>query len=145
VIQNNVAPFVHQFFADRLGLKWSEDFRGNVWVPDEYVGAVTNMDHVAVAVAYNSFIGRTCCMHTVIQRPDLVSPRIVRESFTFPFVVCNCEAVLALIDSTNEAAISFDTKLGFREIARVPNGGTEGDLIVMQMTRAECRWLRKPH
>lgn len=144
-MQLNAAQAVHAFFADRLGLKWSEDFRGNLWVPDEYSGQVANMDHVAIAVAYNAFIGRTCCMHTVIQRPDLVSPRVVRDTFAFPFEVCNCEAVLALVDSTNEAALSFDTKLGFREIARIPNGGTDGDLVVMQMTRADCRWLRKPH
>jgi L-amino acid N-acyltransferase YncA len=69
----------------------------------------------------------------------------VRDTFAFPFEVCNCEAVLALVDSTNDAALNFDSKLGFREIARIPNGGTDGDLVVMQMTRAECRWLRKPH
>jgi hypothetical protein len=145
VIQTNAAQVVHAFFADRLGLKWSEDFRGNLWVPEEHRDQPADMDHVAVAVAYNAFIGRTCCMHTVIQRPDLVSPRVVRDTFAFPFEVCNCEAVLALVDSTNDAALSFDSKLGFREIARIPNGGTDGDLVVMQMTRAECRWLRKPH
>lgn len=145
MIQTNNASTVHAFFHDRLGLHWSQDFRGVLWAPEEFRNEIASMDHVAVAVGYNAFIGRTCCMHTVIQRPDLVSGRIVREAFEFPFEVVGLEAVLALVDSDNEAALSFDTKLGFREIARVPNGGTDGDLVILQMLRADCRWLRKPH
>jgi RimJ/RimL family protein N-acetyltransferase len=145
VIQNNNAQLVHAFFHARLGLHWSQDFRGVIHVPDECRNEMMGMDHVAIAVGYNSFVGRTCCIHVVIQRPELLTRRIVREAFEFPFVVCNCEAVLALVDSTNEAALNFDAKLGFIEVARVPNGGTEGDLVVLQMLRSDCRWLRKPH
>ncbi len=100
------------------------------------------MDAVAVAVGYNAFIGRTCCMHTVIQRPELLNRRMIRDAFAYPFNVANCNAVLGLVDSMNEAALSFDSKLGFKEIARIPHGGTDADLVVMQMTRDECRWLR---
>lgn len=136
---------VHAFFNDRLGLHYSHDFRGALYVPDEFTAGAAQMEHVAVAVGYNAFIGRTCCMHSVIQRPDLVSPRIVREAFEFPFRACNCEAVLALVDSTNAAALNFDTKLGFVELHRIPNGGPDADLVVMQMLRADCRWLKKTH
>lgn len=145
MIQCNDRQFVHAFFHDRLGLHWSNDFRGVLYVPDEFRMTMAQMDQVAVAIGYNAFIGRTCCMHSVIQRPDLVSPRIVREAFEFPFIVCNCEAVIALVDSDNEPALNFDTKLGFVEVARVPCGGPEADLVVMQMLRADCRWLKKPH
>ena len=134
--------FVWKFFNDRLGLHESHDFRGVIYVPDECSNRVASMDDVAVAVGYNAFIGRTCCMHTVIQRPDTVSPRIVREAFEYPFLIVGCEAVLALVDSDNEAALRFDTKLGFKEIARIPHGGPDADLVILQMLRAECRWLR---
>lgn len=145
MMQTSDRRAVHAFFHDRLGLHWSEDFRGALYVPDECRNTMAQMNHVAVAVGYNAFIGRTCAMHTVIQRPDLVSPRIVREAFEFPFRVCNCEAVLALVDSTNDAALSFDTKLGFEEIARIPGGGPDADLVVMRMLRSDCRWLKKTH
>jgi RimJ/RimL family protein N-acetyltransferase len=81
-------------------------------------------------------------MHVVIQKPEAMTPRIVREAFEFPFNVCGCEAVLGMVDSVNTQALEFDRRLGFEEIARIPNGGLEGDLIVFRMTRAECRWLR---
>jgi hypothetical protein len=133
---------VQSFFSDRLGLKWSDDFRGVLHVPDEFRNVPASMDHVAVAVGYNGFIGRTCCMHVVIQKPEAMSPRVVRDAFAFPFQVCGLEAVLGMVDSVNDAALDFDRRLGFTEIARIPNGGLEGDLVVFRMTRAECRWLR---
>lgn len=134
---------VHSFFFDRLGLHWSEDFRGVLHVPEANRGDVMRMEDVAIAVGFNGFIGRTCCMHAVIQRPDLVSPRLVRETFEFPFLHCDCEAVLGFVDSTNDAALSFDRRLGFKDIAVIPNGGPDADLIILRMMRADCRWLRK--
>lgn len=133
---------VHSFFADRLGLNWSEDFRGVLHIPRAYDNAVANMAHVGIAVGYNGFIGRTCCMHVVIQKPELMSPRIVRDAFTFPFEKCGCEAVLGMVDSTNAEALDFDRRLGFTELTRIPNGGLDGDLVIFRMLRGECRWLR---
>lgn len=112
-------------------------------VPDAFKNAPMTMADVAVAIGYNGFIGRTCCMHMVIQRPELVSRRITREAFEFPFNVCNCEAVIGFVDSKNHAALDFDRRLGFRDVLVIPNGGPDGDLIQLVMTRADCRWLRK--
>lgn len=135
---------VWSYFNKHLGVRESSDFRGVLYVPDEFDGRTMEMEHIAVAVAYNGFVGRTCCMHTVITRPDLVSPRIVRNAFEYPFLRADCMAVMGLVDSDNDAALRFDSKLGFREVARIPDGGFTGDLVVMQMLRSECRWLR-PH
>ena len=142
-MQMRDAHMAHDFFHCMLGLHWSDDFRGVLYVPDEYMGTIAKPEHVAIAVGYNAFIGRTCCMHSIIQRPELVTRKIVRETFEYPFEVCHCEAVLALVDSTNIAAINFDTKLGFREVHRIPWGGTDGDLVVLQMLKSECRWLKR--
>lgn len=136
---------VWQFFNDRLGLHRSEDFRGvcHFRDADALPGSLMSMDAVSVAVAYNCFVGRTCCMHVVVQRPEGVTPAVVREAFEFPFLVANCEAVLALVDDENHAALEFDKRLGFVEVARIPHGGPVSDLIVLRMLRSECRWLRK--
>ncbi len=142
MIECNVPEVVAPFFNDRLGLRPSPDFRGVLWVPDEFKNRIAQMCDVAVAVGYDSFIGKTCCMHTVIQRPDLLSRRMLRDAFEFPFMRCGCEAVLALVDSTNEAALSLDTRLGFHEIARIPHAGPDADLVLLVMERAACRWLR---
>lgn len=145
-LQRVTAPrSVWQYFHSKLGLHPSDDFRGVCHMRDGVeVGERANMDDVAVAVAYNGFVGRTCFMHTVIERPECVTRKVVREAFEYPFVVCGCEAVVALVDSLNEAALSFDKRLGFTEVARIKNAGPEADLVILRMYRSECRWLR-PH
>ena len=143
MMQNRDSNFVHQYFNRVLGLHFSQDFRGVLYVPEQFINSQVSLDHVAIAVGYNAFIGRTCCMHSVITRPEAVTRRIVQETFEFPFVRCNCEAVIALVDSKNDAAMNFDTKLGFKQIAVIPNGGPEADLNVLQMLRADCKWLRR--
>lgn len=141
----NDRGMVWNYFHAKLGLSDTADFRGVLHVPVEYQGLTASMDHVGIAIGYASFIGRTCCMHTVISRPDLMTHRILREAFEFPFLVCDLEVVFGLVDSTNEKALSFDKKLGFREFYRIPHAGIDGDLVMLEMRRADCRWLRKPH
>ncbi|GAB3773752.1 hypothetical protein GCM10028796_46730 [Ramlibacter monticola] len=134
---------VGQYFHEKLGLHPSDDFRGVCHVVPPGPGELVTMDDVAVAVGYDQFIGRACCMHTVIAKPERMLRRLVHEAFEFPFVTCDCEAVIALVDSTNEAALRFDTKLGFHEIARIPHAGMDGDLVVLCMRREQCRWIRQ--
>ena len=131
---------VFSYFQRALGLHWSDDFRGVLYVPQAYANAKADPRHVSVAVGYDCFVGRTCCMHTVIT--GTVTRAMVREAFAFPFNVCGCEAVMGLVDSTNIAALRFDKHLGFKEVHRIPHGGKDGDLVVMQMLRGDCRWLR---
>lgn len=133
---------VFAYFARELGLHWSDDFRGCLWVPEIYEGRKADPAHVSVAVAYDCFVGKTCCMHAVIPRPEAVTRAIVQETFAFPFNTCGCEAVLGLVEATNKEALRFDRHLGFKEVHRIPHGGREADLIVLQMLRADCRWLR---
>lgn len=142
MIETTVPEIVHAFFQNRLGLHYSGDFRGVLYAPDRPDETPIQYYDIAVAVGYNSFIGKTCCMHTVVQKPELLNRRMVIAAFQYPFITCHCEAVLALVDSTNTPALDFDTRLGFKEIARIPNGGGDGDLVVLQMLRSECRWLR---
>lgn len=136
---------VGEYFYDKLGLRISDDFRGVCHlVPSITAGSVVRMEDVGVAIGYDSFIGRCCAMHVVIARPELFSRRILRGAFEFPFITCDCEVVLGLVDSVNEAAIEFNLRVGFTEACRIPNAGQEGDLVITRMLRGDCRWLR-PH
>lgn len=136
---------VADFFAKTLGLHNSDDLRGIIWVPDHLAIPGTPMlsSQVAVAVAFNGFIGKTCCMHTVIQMPELLNRHMIRESFRFAFESCGVQTIFGLVDSHNEAAADFDRRIGFTEFQRIKDGGLEGDLIMFKMDKADCRWLRK--
>lgn len=134
---------ITDFFYSRLRLSPTKDFRGVLWIPVEYRHQLALMDHVAAAVGFHTFIGRICCMHVVVQKPEYVTRRMIRDAFHYAFVEAGCEAVLGLVDTTNDAAIEFDTRLGFKKVYRIKDGGLDGDLIVYEMKRSDCRWLSK--
>jgi len=144
VIESTSCEFVWRFFNDRIGLRPSEDFRGILYVPETYRGSVTNMDHVAVGIAYNAWMGRTCFMHTIVQRPELVTRQMIRRSFEYAFDHAGCEAVLAAVESHNDNIMAVVQRLGFKHLVTIPNGSLDGDLVMLIMHRADCHWLR-PH
>ncbi len=101
------------------------------------------MDDVAVAVGFDGWIGHTCLMHVVIQKPDMLTRHMIREAFDYIFNTCGMNCVLGMVDSTNHPAVEFDTRLGFREVHRISQGGIDGDMIIFSMQKQDCRWIRK--
>lgn len=134
---------VHGFFNIFLQLSYTDDFRGCLFVPDIKRHKVMEVEDVAIAVGYNNFNGKLCSMHAVIQDPSFVSRPIIREIFEFPFVTCGREHVIAPVESGNKEALDFDKRLGFKELYRFPDGAVEGDLVILGMSKKECRWIGK--
>lgn len=136
---------VWQYLHHELGLHASEDFRGVIFAPDEVRGRTMRMDDVGVAVGFTGFVGKACCVHTVIKRPELVTRSVLRDVFNYPFNIAGCEVVLATIDSTNTAALRLNRKLGFKDVVTFPGAGLDGDLVLLALSRDDCRWIRKEH
>lgn len=65
--------------------------------------------------------------------------------FDYPFNQLKMGKLAGTIPSTDVKLLEFNKRLGFKEECRIKGAYTDGDLIVMTMTRNECRWLdRKP-
>lgn len=116
-------------------MPWSEDFRA--------IGLVRDDCLVSVA-GYNAFCGRTCNMHAAVDDASKITREFVRAAFSYVFEELNLLAVLAWMDSNEEKSLLIDLKAGFSEVYRIPEATLEGgDLILIQMCREDCRWLRK--
>jgi hypothetical protein len=54
------------------------------------------------------------------------------------------EKTFAIVNSKNEKAMNFDTKLGFKEEIRFDglhdNGG---DIVILTMNKTDCKWIRE--
>lgn len=136
---------VLDFMSGWFRIPHSEDLRGVMFIPDRYRDARASKDHVGVAYAWHGFIGRTCNISIVVQKKDCLTLPVVRKAFEYPFNVCGLEAVYALVDSTNQESISLCQRVGFKMIHRTPNGGLSGDLLMFEMLRQDCRWLKRTH
>lgn len=134
-----------EFMQSKLNLRAIEDFQGAIFVRPKVRGELMQMKHVAVAYAWHSFIGRTCVINIVVQDKECLTKAVIREAFRYPFNTAGCNAVLALVDSVNVESMSLCERTGFKLKTTIKDGGLEGDLLVYEMCKDDCRWLRQEH
>jgi hypothetical protein len=95
-------------------------------------------------VGYTAFIGKTCQMHMVNLKGGYTPKELLKAAFDYPFNQCGLEMVFGIVNSNNVKAMEYDQKLGFTESKRFAgvheNGG---DIVVFEMNKANCRWIRE--
>lgn len=64
-------------------------------------------------------------------------------AFAYPFDQLGVTKLFGQIPSDNRKALDFNRKLGFIEEVRISGVYPDADLIVMSMTREQCRWLKR--
>lgn len=129
------------YMRQKVGLTWSDDFRGMLFVPNKLWGLAPSLEHVVAAFGFNNFVGRTACFHVSVTNGAALNKHNLKEVFDYAFNVCGLVALLAAIDSTNVPSCKFAKKVGGRLIHTVKDGGLDGDLHCFQMLREECPWL----
>ncbi len=61
--------------------------------------------------------------------------------FDYPFNQLKVGKIAGTIPSSDTKLLEFNRRLGFKEECRIKDAYLDGDLVVMTMTRSECRWL----
>lgn len=125
---------VFSYLKAQLNLHRSDDFRGVLFLNDN--------NQPGVCYGWHGFIGRMCVINIVVADKTMLSRRIVKEAFRFPFEVCGVNAVLAFVDTVNTGSVELCTRSGFKPKYTIPNGGLEGDLIVFEMLKDDCIWFK---
>jgi hypothetical protein len=100
---------------------------------------------VAGGVIYKDFQDGHCCtMHVGSSDPRWCTKSMLWQIFYYPFVLRRCKVVFGTVPSYNHHALRVDLKLGFKEVARVPDAFANGDLVVLAMYKDECKYLDIP-
>ena len=95
-------------------------------------------------VGYTNFLGKTCQMHVVKFKGHLSPKQMLKACFDYPFNQLGLKIVFGIVNSNNKKALHYDQRLGFKEAIRFPKVHTDdGDLVVLQMNKDECRWIRE--
>lgn len=71
-----------------------------------------------------------------------MTPEFLRQVFHYPFVQLGVSVMIGVVDSKNTAAIDFDLALGFSLEHVIPDAGRFGDLVILTMRPAQCRFLK---
>lgn len=130
------------FDAKKVG-PWVCQRTGGTWTGDGSAIGYEKDGKLIAGVLYDQYNGRSACMHVA---SDGSRKWMTRDylwiCFDYPFNQLKLNKLLGLVDSTNEKALAFDKHLGFVEEAIIKDAGKHGDLVILSMTRQQCRFLK---
>lgn len=106
------------------------------------IGNVSKTGKILGVVGFDGWNGASCQMH-VAGEGNWVSRELIKATFDYAFNVAGLKVVLGLVPSGNDKALRFDRHVGFTEVARIEGGHPDGDLVILQLRREDCRYLRK--
>jgi len=119
-----------------VGVQPCGDLQALFWVDEE--------NKIEWVIGYTAFIGKTCQMHMVNLKGGYTPKGLLFGAFDFPFNYLGIEKAIGVLNSLNTKAVEYDKKLGFTEIVRLESMHDDGgDLIVMEMNKADCRWIKE--
>jgi len=108
------------------------------------IGNVTPAGKILGVVGFDAWNGASCEMH-VAGEGNWVTRDLLYATFDYVFNAANLNVVIGMVPSSNKKAIRFDKHVGFTEVGRIKNGASDGDLIIMQLRRENCRYLERAH
>lgn len=119
-----------------VGVQPCGDLEALFWVNED--------NKIEWVIGYTAFIGKTCQMHMVNLKGGYTPKKLLFSAFDYSFNYRGLEKVFGLVDSNNIRAMQYDQKLGFKEAIRFPEmHDSGGDLVVFEMNKADCRWIKE--
>jgi len=94
-------------------------------------------------VGYNSFLPNSCQIHVASTDVYWLNKELLFAIFDYPFNKLKVKVIIAPICKDNHKSLNLCRKLGFEQVADIPYGHPEGDLVVVAMKRNQCKWLQQ--
>lgn len=93
-------------------------------------------------VGYDNYNGASIMMH-VAGEGAWLNREMLRVCFDYPFNVCEVKMIIGMVPSGNVEAMRFNYHLGFKKVLELKGAHPDGSLVLMTMTRGECRYLNR--
>lgn len=94
-------------------------------------------------VGFCHHINKSVMIHSAGVDKHWVTRDLLLATFDFPFNQLGCNVLIGQVGSNNTDALRFNEHLGFKPSCIISDAHEDGDLIIMTMYRAECRYLDK--
>lgn len=91
---------------------------------------------------FTGHTGHSIGMHVASFYPNWITRNLIFATFYYPFVQLELAKVIGTVPETNLRALEFDLALGFKEETRIKHAFKDGDMIILGMYKADCRWIR---
>lgn len=128
---------------ERVG-SWVCERTGGTYVEGATVGLEKNGQLVA-GVLYDHFNKASISMHVAAEGKHWLNREYLWFCFFYPFEQLKVRKVIGVVPSVNKKALKFDKHLGFVEEGRLKDAHPEGDLVLLTMTKDQCRHLERAY
>lgn len=106
----------------------------------QYIGLLENGQIIA-CVGFEDYNGASIRMHVAAEGKRWMTRDYLRFCFWYPFEQLKVKKIIGLVDSSNEQALRFDRNLGFQDEGLIKDAAPHGDLHILTMTKAQCRFI----
>lgn len=117
---------------------------GGNYVEGTAIGLEKDGELVA-GVLYDEWNKASIRMHVAAEGKNWLNRDYLWFCFHYPFEQLKVRKLIGVVASSNAQALKFDKHLGFVEEWRISEAHPEGDLVVLTMTRQQCRYLERNH
>jgi RimJ/RimL family protein N-acetyltransferase len=93
-------------------------------------------------VGYDNWTGTSAQVHLAGEGIWLTR-EFLYHAFNFVFGQEKLNLIIAVISSGNKQSLRFTKHMGFTELTRIVGAHPEGDLVVLELRRENCRFLEK--
>lgn len=125
--------WMKEWLCERIGLTPTNDL---VCIGNEFDGQLRGV------VGYDNYNGASVMMH-VAGEGNWFTKDMLHAVFDYPFNVMEVNMVIGLVPSGNTDAIRFNKHIGFKLEYTIKGAHPDGALLIMSMTREECRFLNR--
>jgi RimJ/RimL family protein N-acetyltransferase len=110
---------------------------------DRCIGTMRDNELVFGAV-YANYNGHSCQVHIAAFRKYWLTRDMLFVYFYYPFIQLNCHRMFATVPESNDKALEFDKRVGFKYETLLKDVYTGGEgMHILSMARSECRWLKR--
>lgn len=125
---------------DRIG-PWVAERIGAEWVPEVSVAiGLEKKGCIVAGVIFDQYIGKSICAH-IAGEGMFYNKEFFRVCFDYAFRQAGVNKILGLVGEKNKKALKFDKHLGFVDECVIKDAHKDGDLVVLSMTKAQCRYI----
>ena len=120
------------FVQEHMPLRRCEDTGGIVAIDRE-------ADETVAAVVFEKWTEASVHAHVIVVNPLVQRHGFIEEVMDYVFNVAGRKVIIGTVPADNEAALKLDEHIGFKEVARIPDGAYAGvDMVVLTLRPEHC-------
>ena len=114
------------------------------WAPEgrEVVGLVKG-EEVLGGMVFEDYTGACMSVHMALAHEHVPVRKLLIACAQYAYNDMGVHKLLGLVRASNLPALKFDLRIGFKAEAIIKDVYPDGDLVVLSMTRDDCKFVPK--